>query len=106
MKLYGLVSDKKDCLMGFNAYPEDCSYSSNVVFGLSALSSENTLWVTHDESIANSACENRRFAGTHSYPVWNREEYGNLVVVCLNYFILKNVPSEEDKKTLCYIFKE
>lgn len=87
MKLYGLYSRKKDCLMGFSVSANEGDMCEPVTFTLSSFSTFDTLWATPSEEIAERIVSNEPTAwynASHETPDWDEHRYGKLEVVCLN----------------------
>jgi hypothetical protein len=91
MKLYGLYSEKHNKLMAAN-FSTDNLYGVLVdlspYFGI-----DDVLWNTTDKSIADRICENDSvswYNASWTSPTYNKDYYGELVVVDLNEFELNS----------------
>jgi len=88
MKLYGLKSNKQNCLMSFTTSSNDGDFCNDIEYSLSNYhSSWDNLWVTADKKIADTiACVGPTawYNASHRSPNWDKDYYSDLEVVCLN----------------------
>jgi len=85
MKLYGLYSKKHKKLIAAH-FTSDESYGTLVE--LTLYYDNDVLWTTPDKLIAETVCSNSSewYNGSWTRPAYNKEYYGELVVVDLNEF--------------------
>lgn len=87
MKLYGLYSEKKECLLGFNSRSNsDGDFCVGVAFELSCYFGGDNLWVTPKKEIAEKVAKSPTewFNADYESPEWDKSCLGKLKVVCLN----------------------
>jgi hypothetical protein len=87
MKLYGLYSKKKECLLGFTTTSNsDGDFCVGVAFELSCYHGGDNLWTTPKKETAEDVAKSSTewYNAGYESPEWNKNYLGKLEVVCLN----------------------
>lgn len=87
MKLYGLKSKKKNCLLGFQSTSNSGGdFCVGVQFELTPFYGDGLWVVTKKETAENVATSSPPgwFNASHDTPEWDKNYLGELEVVCLN----------------------